>query len=224
MVYTAFLIVHIVAGTIGLLTGPLAILFKKGGLAHRRSGIVFFYTMLVVAATALVLGTLHNIPFLIAVGIFSAYMDLTGYRVLYQKQRGLVHQTNGIDRAISLAMLVCSGYFLIYGIYVLYQKDLFGLVFVFFAQGSLRMLWQDWKLFHQKDLQQNTWLKIHLTRMIGTCIAAYTAFSVVNSSSRLSLIGWFLPAMIGTPILIYWLRKVKAKPAKVVKPMAEVMA
>lgn len=221
MVYTAFLIVHIIAGTIGLLTGPLAIVVKKGGWAHRKSGIVFFYTMLVVAATALVLGTLHHIPFLIAVGVFSAYMNLTGYRVLYQKQRGRVHQTNKLDRSISLIMLGCSLYFLLYGIYVLFMKDMFGLVFVFFAQGSLRMLWQDWKLFQQKDLEQNTWLKIHLTRMIGTCIAAYTAFSVVNSSSRVSLVGWFLPALIGIPILIYWSRKVKIRKEKAA---TEVMA
>ena len=224
MVYTVFLIVHIIAGTIGLLTGPMSIIVKKGGWAHRKSGIVFFYAMLVVASTALVLGVLHRIPFLLAVGIFSAYMNITGYRVLYQKQHGLLHQTGRFDYIVSSIMLIASFYFLFYGIYVLFQKDPFGLVFVFFTQGSLRMLWQDWKLFKQTDIQPTTWLKIHLTRMIGTCIAAYTAFSVVNSSSRLSLIGWFLPAAIGTPILIYWLRKLKARKPKPVAPITRVLA
>lgn len=220
MTYKVFLIVHIIAGTIGLITGPMAIIFKKGGWAHRKSGIVFFYAMLVVASTALVLGTLHDIPFLIAVGVFSAYLDISGYRVLYQKQRGLTHQTTRFDHTVSLLMLVGSFYFLFYGIYVLFSKNPFGLVFIFFAQGSLRMLWQDWKLFKQKDLEPTTWLKMHLSRMIGTCTAAYTAFSVINSSSRVSLIGWFLPPVLGTIVLVYWLRKMKVrKPKPVEEPV-----
>ncbi|HEX8348481.1 MAG TPA: hypothetical protein VF598_00840 [Hymenobacter sp.] len=210
MLYQPILIVHIIAGSIGLLMGPLAITAKKGGLTHRRSGMAFYYAMLVVAASALVLGVLHNIPFLFAVGIFSGYMNITGYRVLRQKQKGLPNQTGLFERTVSVIMLLFSIYFLLYGGYILLQKDVFGLVFIFFAQSSLRMLWQDWKLFTQQDLKPTTWLTIHIIRMVGTCIAAYTAFLVVNSSSQVGLLGWFLPAALGIPIILYWTRKVRA--------------
>lgn len=223
MMYTLFLIVHITAGSIGLLTGPAAILTKKGGWAHRKAGIIFFYAMLIVSGTALVLGVLHHIPFLFVVGIFSAYLNTTGYRVLYQKQHGQLHQTTRFDHAISFIMLLFSMYFLLYGTYGLIKKDPFGLVFLFFAVRSLQMLWQDWKLFTHRAIQPTTWLNIHLTRMIGTCVAAFTAFAVVNSSSRLSLIGWLLPALIGLPLAAYWRRRVSAK-TSVRQPVPPVMA
>lgn len=211
MLYQSFLLVHILAGSIGLLTGPLAIAVKKGGLAHRRLGIVFYYAMLVVASSALVLAILHHIPFLFAVGIFSGYMNITGYAILRQKAQGLLNQTGWLERATSVLMLLFSFYFLGYGIYILFQKDYFGLVFIFFAQSSFRMLWQDWRLFRQSQLEPTTWLLVHLTRIIGTSIAAYTAFLVVNSSSRVGLVGWLLPTLLGVPIIVYWSRKLKKK-------------
>ena len=73
------------------------------------------------------------------------------------------------------------------------------------------MLWQDWRLFRQHQVEPTTWLLVHLTRMIGPSIAAYTAFLVVNSSSRVSLLGWFLPTLLGVPLIVYWSRNVKKK-------------
>ncbi len=167
--------------------------------------------MLVVSSSALVLAILHNIPFLFAVGIFSGYMNITGYAILRQKRRGLLNQTGLLERATSVLMLLFSLYLLGYGVYILFQSDYFGLVFIFFAQSSFRMLWQDWRLFKQQGVTPSTWLVIHLTRMIGTSIAAYTAFLVVNSSSRVSLLGWFLPTLLGVPIIVYWSRRVREK-------------
>ena len=211
MLYNSFLFIHITAGSIGLLTGPFSIAVKKGGLAHRRVGIAFYYAMLVVASSALVLAILHHIPFLFAVGIFSGYMNITGYAILRQKRRGLLNQTGQLERVTSVLMLLFSLYFLGYGIYILLEKDYFGLVFIFFAQSSFRMLWQDWRLFKQQGVAPSTWLLVHLTRMVGTSIAAYTAFLVVNSSSRVSLLGWFLPTLLGVPIIVYWSRRVRKK-------------
>ncbi|WP_324680404.1 hypothetical protein [Hymenobacter sp. GOD-10R] len=193
--------------------GPFALITRKGGRLHRRGGLCFYYAMLVVAASALCLGVLRNLPFLFAVGIFSGYMNITGYQGLRRKQQGHPNQTGRVERIISALMFGFSLYFCGYGLYLLAQRDLFGLVFLFFAQSSMRMLWQDWKLFTQQDLLPTTWLLLHITRMVGTCIAAYTAFLVVNSSSRVSLVGWFLPALVGVPILLYWTRKVRAAPA-----------
>jgi uncharacterized membrane protein len=224
MLFKTLLVIHIAAGTTALLTGPLAVLVKKGGRAHRNSGTAFFYAMLAVAATALIMGYLHNIPFLMAVGIFSTYMNVSGYRVLYQKRRDRLHETDRVDWFVSGTMALASLYFLLYGIYILVNKDLFGLVFIAFAQSSVRMLWQDWNLFIRRDIQPHTWLKFHLTRMLGTCIAAYTALLVVNSASRLSLVGWLLPTLIGVPVIVYWLRKIKPKPVEVAEVADETLA
>ena len=48
--------VHVAAGGLALVLGALALLVKKGGPVHRRSGRLFVYAMLVMGATAAMLG------------------------------------------------------------------------------------------------------------------------------------------------------------------------
>jgi hypothetical protein len=54
-------LVHIVAGTLGLLTGYVAISVTKGGTLHRRSGMVFVYTMLTMAVFGLAIAVVRGI-------------------------------------------------------------------------------------------------------------------------------------------------------------------
>ena len=48
--------IHVAAGGLALVLGALALLVKKGGTAHRRSGLLFVCAMLVMGATAAILG------------------------------------------------------------------------------------------------------------------------------------------------------------------------
>jgi hypothetical protein len=48
--------IHIAAGGLALVLGAVALSVKKGGLAHRRSGLLFVYAMVVMATTAAILG------------------------------------------------------------------------------------------------------------------------------------------------------------------------
>ena len=48
--------IHICAGGLAIVLGALALLVKKGGTIHRRSGLLFVYSMLVLGATAALLG------------------------------------------------------------------------------------------------------------------------------------------------------------------------
>ena len=52
----ALLPLHIAAGTLSVLAGAAALLFRKGGRAHRAAGSVFVAAMTVMAVTAAVLG------------------------------------------------------------------------------------------------------------------------------------------------------------------------
>ena len=47
--------IHIAAGALAILLGAVALLVKKGGLTHRRSGLLFVYAMLVMGTTASIL-------------------------------------------------------------------------------------------------------------------------------------------------------------------------
>lgn len=213
MLYHAFLTVHIAAGGLALLGGPAALAVAKGGRAHGRIGRGFYWAMLVVAATSLVLAVMKSNSFLFAVGIFSAYLNLTGTAVLRRKQRGQLHQTGPLEWAMAVLMALACLYFGGYGLYLLLHGNLFGLVFLGFTLSTQRMVRQDWALLRQQGLTPTTWLSIHITRMVGTCIAAYTAFAV-NALPQLGVLGWFLPGLLGVPVIIYWLRRTRGQAAR----------
>src|SRR5438132_2358205 len=48
--------IHIAAGGLAIVFGAVALLVKKGGTIHRRSGLLFVYSMLILGATAALLG------------------------------------------------------------------------------------------------------------------------------------------------------------------------
>ena len=52
--------IHIAAGGLAIVLGAVALIAKKGGLVHRRSGLLFIYAMLVMGITASILGFLNH--------------------------------------------------------------------------------------------------------------------------------------------------------------------
>ena len=50
------LLLHIIAGTISVLSGAVALIFRKGGKIHRQAGFAFVVAMIAMAITAAVVG------------------------------------------------------------------------------------------------------------------------------------------------------------------------
>jgi hypothetical protein len=218
--FNIFLILHVAAGATGLLTGLGSLLVQKGGANHVKSGILFYFAMLTVAVSSFILSVMHPNPFLFAIGVFTGYMTLTGRRYLTQKQKGLVNQTDNFEKILAMIMLVFSIGFILFGGYLIIKEQYFGSVFVFFGFISLRMVREDFNVIAQKMTAPTLWLRMHITRMTGAWIAAFTAFVVVNNtkitdlfpsnlSLLLNILMWVLPGVVGTFFIIYWLRKMK---------------
>jgi len=67
----AFLLpIHIAAGGLALVLGAVALLVKKGGTIHRRSGLLFVYAMLVMGISASILGNVGG-------GLITVYFVVT---------------------------------------------------------------------------------------------------------------------------------------------------
>src|SRR5829696_2349702 len=62
--------IHIAAGGLALVLGAVALLVKKGGTIHRRSGLVFVYAMLVMGISASILGNVGG-------GLITVYFVVT---------------------------------------------------------------------------------------------------------------------------------------------------
>jgi hypothetical protein len=79
MFYSPILFLHICAGTLGLLSGTVAIFFRKGSRGHVLAGRVFVISMLTMAVGAVYLGVVKHQPNNIGGGFLTFYLIGTAW-------------------------------------------------------------------------------------------------------------------------------------------------
>ena len=207
--YKVFLFIHIVAGTIGLISGTINIIRKKGDRYHRLVGKAFLYGMLTVGISSFALAILHPNYFLFIIGVFTFYLVATGERYLFLQ--GLLHHQKPaiVDWVLTLFMLLFGIAFIYFGCLFLVKKQLFGTVFIVFGCAGLNFVRVDIKNYKGKIDNKNFWLLAHLQRMTGAYIAALTAFLVVNNTLLPDFIAWLLPTILVVPLITKWSKKYK---------------
>lgn len=213
--FLTFLILHIIGGTVGLFTGTINLVRKKGDKKHKLVGKFFTYAMLTAGFSSLVLSIIHPNNFLFMVGIFTLYLVGTGYRYVYSKMLGSEQNPTIIDWTITVGMLLAGILFIGLGISNLIARNNFGIVLIVFGIIGLRFVIADYNNYKGKGKEKNYWLLAHLQRMIGGYIAATTAFLVVNAHYfpviLPSALVWLLPSIILTPLIISWSKKYEVK-------------
>lgn len=97
------LVLHVIAGTIALLAGIIAMSSRKGARAHRVAGTVFVVSMLVMAILAdyLAVAIPEQIPNLF-IGTFTIYLVATAWLTVRRKGRIV-----GIPEKIALVVILC---------------------------------------------------------------------------------------------------------------------
>ncbi len=196
--------IHAGFGGIALLSGGLAIIVRKGNKVHKKSGKVFYYTMLTSAVVACIISVVpnHESPFLFSIGVFSTYFLLSGVRSLNFRQREFYLKT---DKIIAYSVVLTGLSMILYPIILNGRPNtillVFGLVGLVFGLRDL-------KLFRNLKQLKKSWLKLHLGKMIGGYIAAVSAFFVVNQILP-GIWNWFVPGIIGSGYIIYWMKKLR---------------
>ena len=198
--------IHAAFGGIALLAGLVSIIAKKGKNIHRKSGLIFFYSMMLSGIIAMIVAVLpnHESPFLFAVGIFSLYFVLTGNRALNFKRK---NPDLKIDKLISIIM-IATGVLMIL-LPIILTKSI-NIVLVVYAIVGIIFSVGDLILFRNPERLRKGWLKLHLGKMLGGYISATTAFVVVNEFFP-SFYGWFIPGIVGGFVIAYWMRKMNKK-------------
>lgn len=211
-IFNVFLILHIVGGSVGLLTGMLNILRKKGDKNHKLFGKIFLISMLTAGISSLILASIHSNYFLFMVGVFTLYMVGSGQLNLNRHNNTTYKR---LERTITSLMLLAGILFVGIGVLILTKTNLFGIVFITFGCLGLFFVRQDFKNYKEKSPIKNYWLVAHLQRMTGGFIAALTAFLVVNEKyfpeQIPSILYWLLPTIVLTPLIIKWSRKYQIK-------------
>lgn len=206
--FTILLLIHIVSGSIGLITGTINLIRKKGDKLHKNFG--FFFLSNADKWGFRFINVTNSFQFfLLIVGVFSIYMVSTGQRYLSLKTISPSQKALKIDWILSAGMFLFGIGFIIYGILLLLSSNNFGIVLLVFGFISISMAYQDFKNYQGRNSNKNFWLLVHIQRMMGSYIAAMTAFIVVNNTILPGIVAWLLPTVIVTPLIFKWSRKYK---------------
>jgi len=214
-IFTIVLILHIVGGTLGLLTGTINLFRKKGDANHKKNGILFTYSMFISGFAALILSFINQSNFLFIVGIFTLYLVSSGHRYLHLKPIKNKPEPKILDWFISITMLLSGILFIGLGISFLLNSDNFGIVLITFGSLGLIFVLQDFQNYKGNSKIENFWLIAHIGRMTGAYIASLTAFLVVNwhitNIALPSFLVWLFPTAVLVPFIVKWNRKYEIK-------------
>jgi uncharacterized membrane protein len=216
---TSILYLHIAGGTAALLSMLVPMLTKKGGLTHRRAGWVFVVGMTVVSVTAFLLAGARWLTdptprgresgaFLFFVAILTVTSVSAGVRVLRAKARTAAHRHPwdlGLPALLTASSIAAAVYGLATGNHLFTAFSIIG-----FLGGAGQLVY--WLTPPSHPMH---WWFEHMGSMLGSCIAATTAFLVVNANrlefDTFALVVWLTPTVIGVPTIAIWTRYYRRK-------------
>jgi uncharacterized membrane protein len=207
--------VHIVAGSIALLSGYLTLYATKGGALHRNGGMVFVYAMLSMAFVGMTLAVLRpaapeiNVP----AALLTSYLVVTALTTVRPPARG----TRALLWGGMLLVSVVAAYNLNFGIglFINPRKGIPPFPFVMFGVVGLLGAVGDWRLIRRGALTGASRIARHLWRMTFALLIAAMSFfigqaKVIPAPLR---IRWLLamPVLAVALTLFYWLWRVSIR-------------
>lgn len=217
-VYRVTLLLHLVAGLIGLAAFWAPAIARKGGTLHVRAGRVFFWMTSAVAATGLALATLllinppHprarlTVPFLYYLLLITFVPVYHGVRVLATRRAPQELRTP-FHTALNVATIGASIAMVALGILLRTP------VFLFMSPIGFLIGFGNLRFARRPYASPMAWWYEHMESMMGGGIAFHTAFLVLGAGRlfgyRLdgssAMIFWLLPTVIGIPATAVWTR------------------
>ena len=197
---------HIAAGFTGFFMAPVALAVRKGGRAHRRWGLVFFWAM-VVAGTTAIMGSQHiHSMFLLLTAVFSLYMAGFGYRSLFLKSLAWDARVASFDWAV--AGLGLLGFLATMAYAVVARNIPVGVFGALGASTALRQLRGYANAGHWTKTQ---WLLNHISGFLASYIAAVSAFSVTSLHFIPFPWNFLWPTILGVPLIMWWHARVRGQ-------------
>lgn len=216
-ILNVFIVLHLISGSIALMSGGLNIFRQKGNRNHKKMGKTFFVSMIFVGISSLVISYLRPNYFLFIVGILILYMVLSGQFYLKYKTRrspGIIF----LGWTMTVLMLFAGLVFIDEGILSIIKSDSNGFTYMILGVLALFFVRQDFKNYRNKSVIKNYWLVAHFQRMTGSFIATLTALLLVNIKYFLTPIPntayFIIPTVIFIPIIIRWRGKYEVRKSR----------
>lgn len=224
-IFQLALFLHVIAGTLALASGLVAMSYgKKGGKVHNFSGQIFYWAMFFVFITTILFFVIYpeklKYQFFLTIGIVSFYPSWSGKRMLSMK-KGLV--PTWYDKFGGFLIGLSGLVMITYGFYGFLNPAQFGgLQYLFLVFGIVSLLNSYGDLKYYLNFQtapKMHWFFAHGGKMMGAYSAAITAFCVNivprylpdNFPTYGYLITWIAPGVIIGVIANIILKRYKIK-------------
>lgn len=216
------LVVHIIAGCLGLLFGYIALVAAKGGRLHRKIGMLFVYVMVTMSITGMTIAIVRGV----APAINVPMALLTGYLVLTALTT-MRRPFAGSDWVALGGMLVAVGIsvaYLTFGFLALADTGKSrGMAVPFLIFGTVALLASigDFRIMRSGPLRGARRLARHLWRMCFALTIASLAFFIGQAQvfpkpiRIMPLLA--LPMLAVLVTMFYWVWRVRRRPLRGVR-------
>jgi hypothetical protein len=208
------LVFHICAGISGLLSGTVAMSFRKGSGRHRVAGNIFVISMVSLSASAAYLALMKQQMGNFLGGIFTFYLVVTAWATARRRDGG----TGIFDWGALLVALAVVASYATYGLEA--ARSPTGLIYgapagLYFVFGFLAMLSAtgDVRMLMRRGIFGAQRIARHLWRM---CFAVFIASGSFFLGQQQVFPDWlrktnvlFIPAILPLPLMIFWLVRVR---------------
>lgn len=197
-------VIHVGAGLLCLLLGPVAFIAVKGSTRHRSAGLLYLRLMLVMALTAFLLLTVRFEAFFFVLAVFSFYLAFSGYRVLRRKRPDHDQPAKPLDWSVAILAILVG--IVSIGLQLsgrlpgdtAFVVSMLGGTVAIAVYDLIRFIWPV-----DSQRQRYVWLFEHLSKMIGSYIAVVSAFSATVLKVIPEPARQFWPVAIGLPIMLW---------------------
>jgi len=213
---SAILVLHVCGGLAGLLSGAVAMSFRKGSRGHTLAGRVFVASMLTMAAAGVFLAVLKLEPGNILGGVFTLYLVATAWMTIRRKEQPA--KLTAFDWTALLVVLAVVSTEMTFGIEAAtspthLKYDYPAGPYFFIGSVALLGLVGDIRVFLRRGISGTQRIARHLWRM---CFALFIASSslflarqrlfpaIMRKSGALVLLS-FLPLIL----MIFWLLRAR---------------
>ena len=196
--------IHILAGSVALVSAALALSSEKGKKFHILIGKAYFWSMAIIFLTALPLSTITSNVFLFLITIFSFYLAFSGMRFA-KNRKGVPTRIDLI--AVNFMLLSGVGMWILAIIFFIDNNSQY-ITLIVFGFLALFLEYGDFQTFKNQTAIGKERIAKHLTNMMGGTIAVVTAVLVVNPPANPEWVWWILPTVLITPIIFWWNKKV----------------
>lgn len=210
MQISPLLVLHISGGITGILSGAVAMCFRKGGRGHVVAGQVFVIAMLCMSGVGAYMAFMKSQTGNVMGGVMTFYMVSTAWMTA-RRRNG---ETSIFDWGAFVVALAFGVVAVTFGLEAVHSQTeyppavyfIWASVALLSATGDVRMLMRGGVFFGAQRIVRHLW------RMsLGLFIATGSFFLGQQKVFPASLRGlkvWFLPAFLPLLLMIFWLVRV----------------